>query len=41
MHSLTDFKNFARAELNLFDPLTVLLGRNGSGRPYPNPVLRQ
>ena len=32
MHSLTDFKNFARAELNLFDPLTVLLGRNGSGK---------
>ena len=32
MHCLTDFKNFARAELNLFDPLTVLLGRNGSGK---------
>ena len=32
MHSLTNFKNFARAELNLFDPLTVLLGRNGSGK---------
>ena len=28
MHCLTDFKNFARAELNLFEPLTVLLGRN-------------
>ena len=32
MHCLTDFKNFAHAELNLFEPLTVLLGRNGSGK---------
>ena len=32
MHRLTDFKNFARAELDLFKPLTVLLGRNGSGK---------
>ena len=32
MHSLTDFKNFAHAELDLFEPLTVLLGRNGSGK---------
>ena len=32
MHCLTDFKNFARAELNLFGPLTVLLGRNGAGK---------
>ena len=32
MHSLTDFKNFACAELDLFEPLTVLLGRNGSGK---------
>ena len=32
MHCLTDFKNFAHAELNLFDTLTVLLGRNGSGK---------
>ena len=32
MHCLTDFKNFARAELDLFEPLTVLLGRNGSGK---------
>ena len=32
MHSLTDFKNFAGAELDLFEPLTVLLGRNGSGK---------
>ena len=32
MHRLTDFKNFASAELNLFKPLTILLGRNGSGK---------
>ena len=32
MHCLTDFKNFGRAELDLFEPLTVLLGRNGSGK---------
>ena len=32
MHRLTDFKNLAHAELNLFEPLTVLLGRNGSGK---------
>ena len=32
MHRLTDFKNFARAELDLFKPLSVLLGRNGSGK---------
>ena len=32
MHCLTDFKNFTRAELDLFKPLTVLLGRNGSGK---------
>ena len=32
MHCLTDFRNFARAELNLFVPLTILLGRNGSGK---------
>ena len=32
MHHLTDFKNFAEAELDLFKPLTVLLGRNGSGK---------
>ena len=32
MHSLTNFKNFAFAELNLFDPLTVLIGKNGSGK---------
>lgn len=32
MHRLNDFKNFAEAELDLFKPLTVLLGRNGSGK---------
>lgn len=32
MHSLRDFKNFDRAALNLFAPLTILLGRNGSGK---------
>ena len=32
MHRLTDFKNFANAELDLFKPLTVLIGRNGSGK---------
>ena len=32
MHCLTDFKNFAHAGLDLFQPLTVLLGRNGSGK---------
>ena len=32
MHRLRDFKNFESAELNLFAPLTILLGRNGSGK---------
>lgn len=32
MHRLKDFKNFDRAALNLFAPLTILLGRNGSGK---------
>ena len=32
MHCLTDFKNFAHAEVNLFEPLTILFGRNGSGK---------
>ena len=32
MHCLTNFKNFAEARLNLFSPLTILLGRNGSGK---------
>ena len=32
MHILKDFKNFDHAELDLFEPLTILLGRNGSGK---------
>lgn len=32
MHILKDFKNFGYAELDLFEPLTILLGRNGSGK---------
>ena len=32
MHRLTNFKNFDRAVVNLFKPLTILLGRNGSGK---------
>ena len=32
MHILKDFKNFAYAELELFNPLTVLIGPNGSGK---------
>ena len=32
MHILSDFKNFENVELNLFEPLTILLGRNGSGK---------
>ena len=32
MHHLTNFKNFACAEVNPFKPLTILLGRNGSGK---------
>ena len=32
MHRLTNFKNFDRAAVNLFKPLTILLGRNGSGK---------
>lgn len=32
MHRLTDFKNFRRAEVDLSAPLTILLGRNGSGK---------
>lgn len=32
MHRLTNFKNFASAEVDLFKPLTILLGRNGSGK---------
>ena len=32
MHRLTNFKNFASAGVDLFKPLTILLGRNGSGK---------
>ena len=32
MHRLKDFKNFDHAALDLFAPLTILLGRNGSGK---------
>lgn len=32
MHRLTDFKNFRQAEVDLSAPLTILLGRNGSGK---------
>ncbi len=32
MHCFTDFKNFTQAKIDLFKPLTVLLGRNGSGK---------
>lgn len=32
MHTLTNVKNFAEARLDLFKPLTILLGRNGSGK---------
>ncbi len=32
MHILSDFKNFENVELDLFEPLTILLGRNGSGK---------
>ena len=32
MHRLKDFKNFTIARFDLFQPLTILLGRNGSGK---------
>ena len=32
MHRLADFKNFRQAEVDLSTPLTILLGRNGSGK---------
>ena len=32
MHRLKNFKNFQSASLDLFEPLTILLGRNGSGK---------
>lgn len=32
MHYFNDFKGFADAKLNLFEPLTVVIGPNGSGK---------
>lgn len=32
MHRLANFKNFDEAALDLFAPLTILLGRNGAGK---------
>lgn len=32
MHILKNFKNFADAQLNLLRPLTLMIGRNGSGK---------
>lgn len=32
MHKLWNFKNFDAAELDLFRPMTLLIGRNGSGK---------
>ena len=32
MHYLKNFKGFASAELDLFEPLTLLIGPNGSGK---------
>jgi len=32
MHRFGNFKNFADAEINLFHPLTVVIGTNGSGK---------
>ena len=32
MHTLLDFKGFAKAEVNLFSPLTVVIGPNGVGK---------
>lgn len=32
MHILSNFKNFENAGVDLFEPLTILLGRNGSGK---------
>jgi predicted ATPase len=32
MHYLSNFKGFAQAELNLFQPITILIGPNGSGK---------
>lgn len=32
MHRLIDFKSFADVSVNLFRPMTVLIGPNGSGK---------
>ncbi|MDY6851136.1 MAG: AAA family ATPase [Thermodesulfobacteriota bacterium] len=32
MHHFGNFKGFESAELDLFEPLTVLIGPNGSGK---------
>jgi len=32
MHHFRDFKSFAEAELNLLQPVTILIGPNGSGK---------
>lgn len=32
MHHLVNFKNFADAKINLLNPVTLLIGRNGSGK---------
>ena len=32
MHILKNFKNFADARLDLLSPMTLLIGRNGSGK---------
>src|SRR6185369_14540035 len=32
MHIFSDFKGFSDAEINLFNPFTLLIGPNGSGK---------
>src|ERR1051326_52074 len=32
MHVINEFKNFEHAELDLFKPVTFLIGKNGSGK---------
>ena len=32
MHFFENFKNFAKAQINLFQPLTILIGKNGAGK---------
>src|SRR5574343_435771 len=32
MHHLVQFKNFADVEINLLQPVTLLIGRNGAGK---------